>query len=100
APPRFREDDGKRHMYMQERHLKNAWKLTPDELEHAGVQHKVSNLLKTKVKKIALFQMYEYAKNKGMGVEKADEAARTEVGRIVKTRTNYSRFQSGGYGSG
>jgi len=98
APPRFREEDGKRHMYMQERYLKKTWNTTPEALVEAGVQYRVSEMSKTKAKKFALFQVYEYAKNMGgMNAKEADEAVHTEVARIMKTRANYNNFKSGAY---
>jgi len=104
APLRFREEDGKRHIYMQERYLKKTWNTTPEALVEAGVQYRVSEMSKTRAKKFALFQVYEYAKNMGgMNEKEADEAVHTEVARIMKTRANYNNFKSGsysGYGAG
>lgn len=91
------------HVYMSERFLKKTWKVTPDELVDAGVAFKTSQASKTKSKKFALYQLYEYVKHKGvMGDREANEAVHTEIQRIMKNRDNSNKFRSreySGYGA-
>jgi hypothetical protein len=47
---------------MQEKYLNKWWKVMPQELVDAGVEYKVNQNTKTKAKKFALYQVYEYVK--------------------------------------
>jgi hypothetical protein len=84
---------------MQERCLKKAWEMTPQELLDAGAESKDSKNPKATAKQFALFHVYEYATSKGkLSVREAERAANVEIERVQRTGSNYSRYKNGGYG--
>jgi hypothetical protein len=97
APEKFRHDGY--HIYMQQRCLKKASKITLEELLDAGAEPKDSNNPMTAAKQFALFHVYEYATSKEkLSIQEAECAADLEIERVKGMRSNYSRYKSGGYG--
>ena len=88
---------------MQEKYLNKWWKVTPEELVDAGVEHKVNENTKTKAKKFVLYQVYEYVKRQQkLSRDEIEQTLEEEKGRKLRTRATYQSYKngefSGGYG--